>query len=74
MKKSLRIFNWIVKNGFIDPLDFFSITVDNYSISFLGHVNSKMIKKYADKKFRYGVDPNGYLEGKRGIVRIVLTD
>ena len=58
----------------LDMNYFYTITYDKYDIKLQGHFNSSIIKKARDNKFKFQqADKNGYIEGNRGIIRIVLT-
>lgn len=75
MKKYIRIFNALVKNGFINPDDFYTTSITRYGISFQGYYDPKTIKFYMNKRFNFSIDEiSGYLEAERHGIKITLTD
>lgn len=74
MKRNIQKFNRLIRNGFINPDDFYAISISEYDISLQGYYKQATLLKYDKQLFKFGVSQVGYFEACRGNVKIILTD
>jgi len=72
MKTQLTKLRRLIRNGYINPDDFYCITVRDAEILLQGHFNSEIVKRYS-ATFEMNTDKNGYVVGRRSNIDITLT-
>lgn len=71
MNEKIKYLNRIRR--IIDADDFYNILITD-EISFMGKYSPDKVKKYCKLNFKFTTDANGFLEAKRGAIRILLTN
>ena len=73
MKDNLRRLNWCLR--LLGHENFYSYGVTRYEVRMQGDFNPNVVKTLTSIGFSFpSVDGNGYIEFRRGIYRVVLTD
>ena len=53
---------------------FYTISVDNFGISFQGKFHSQIVRECLDEGYTFGNSSNGYVILTKNQIRIILTD
>jgi len=72
MKTSTTKLRRLIRNGFINPDDFYSITLRENAIYLQGRYANATIVKYKDS-FTWDINGSGYIIMKRSDIDITLT-
>jgi roadblock/LC7 domain-containing protein len=75
--KNAKVFSEIIKEDYVSPTDFFSISITDYSVCFLGNMKVSKLAKYRNRFMdaTLSADENGFvtLEFKENEVQIKIT-
>jgi hypothetical protein len=75
--KNAKVFNELIQEDYVSPTDFFSISITDYSVCFLGHMKVSKLAKYRNRFMdaTLSADDNGFvtLEFKEDEVQIKIT-